>query len=69
MTEVHNFFCNTTERDGCAHSTFEDLPVTYSLPLKIVTRNWGENSGPPATETTEQQNNRTTEQQNNRTTV
>ncbi|MCY4329610.1 MAG: hypothetical protein OXC48_05980, partial [Endozoicomonadaceae bacterium] len=55
LTEVHDFFCNTTESDGCAQSKFADLPATYSLPLKIVTRNQGENSGPPATEITEQQ--------------
>ncbi len=55
LTAVHNFFCNTTQNDGCAHSTFKDLPDTYSLPLKTVTRNWGENSGFPATEITEKQ--------------
>ncbi|MCY4330244.1 MAG: hypothetical protein OXC48_09240, partial [Endozoicomonadaceae bacterium] len=55
LTAVHNFFCNTFERDGCSHNTFEDLPVTYSLPLKVVTSNQGENSGSAATEITEQQ--------------
>ncbi|MCY4330176.1 MAG: hypothetical protein OXC48_08890 [Endozoicomonadaceae bacterium] len=55
LTQAHNFFCNTRQSNGCTHSKFEDLPVTYSLPLKTVTRNWGENTGPPATEITEQQ--------------
>ncbi len=55
LTAVHNFFCNTNERNGCTRSTFKDLPVTYSLPLKVVTSNWGDNSGSAATEITEQQ--------------
>ena len=55
LTEIHSFFCDTNQIDGCAHTTFENLPATYGLPLKVITRTWGENSGLPATEITEQQ--------------
>ncbi|MCY4330633.1 MAG: hypothetical protein OXC48_11255, partial [Endozoicomonadaceae bacterium] len=53
LSATHYFFCRTDKIDGCAHTSFEDLPDTYSLPLKIVTRTWGEHTGAPALETTE----------------
>ncbi|MCY4329254.1 MAG: hypothetical protein OXC48_04115, partial [Endozoicomonadaceae bacterium] len=53
LSKVHNFFCNTNQVDGCASTRFEDLPSTYSLPLKTVMENWGDSSGAPATEVTE----------------
>ncbi len=52
LAETHSFFCNTEQYDGCAHTRFEDLPVTYTLPLKIETDTWGENSGNPAVDIT-----------------
>ncbi len=54
LVETHSFFCNTEQYDGCAHTRFEDLPVTYTLPLKIETDTWGENSGNPAVDITTQ---------------
>ena len=45
-TEV--YFCRTDKRDGCANTTFSQLPDTYSLPLKIVTKSWGDNLFAPA---------------------
>ena len=42
LSEVQSFFCRTDQRDGCAHSSFADLPATYSQPLKVVTRLWGD---------------------------
>ena len=42
LSEVQSFFCRTDQRDGCAHSSFADLPTTYSQPLKIVTKLWGD---------------------------
>ncbi len=54
LAETHSFFCNTEQYDGCAHTRFEDLPVTYTLPLKIETDTWGENSGNPAVDITTQ---------------
>ncbi|MCY4329133.1 MAG: hypothetical protein OXC48_03470, partial [Endozoicomonadaceae bacterium] len=53
LSSVHNFFCRTDEYDGCANTSFTDLPVTYSLPLKVVTKIWGEYSESPAVETIE----------------
>ena len=53
ISQVQNFFCRTDQDDGCAHTRFEDLPITYSLPLKTVIKNWGDSTGPPATEVTE----------------
>ncbi|MCY4178371.1 MAG: hypothetical protein OXD32_07775, partial [Endozoicomonadaceae bacterium] len=52
FSEVHNFFCRTDEPDGCAHTTFSDLPSTYSLPLKIETRVWGNISSLPSVTST-----------------
>ncbi len=51
LSAAHYFFCRTDQYDGCAHSSFNDLPVTYSLPLKIVTRIFGETADRPATTT------------------
>ncbi|MCY4328577.1 MAG: hypothetical protein OXC48_00590, partial [Endozoicomonadaceae bacterium] len=51
LSAVHYFFCRTDQRDGCAHTSFADLPVFYSLPLKIVTRVWGDTSDIPAVTT------------------
>ncbi len=51
LSAVHYFFCRTDQYDGCAHSSFADLPVTYSLPLKIITRVFGETTETPATTT------------------
>ncbi|MCY4329628.1 MAG: hypothetical protein OXC48_06075 [Endozoicomonadaceae bacterium] len=51
LAETHNFFCNTNQYNGCSQTSFEDLPVTYSLPLKVVTWDWGNVSGPPAVNT------------------
>ena len=42
LSEVQSFFCRTNQRDGCAHSSFADLPANYSQPLKVVTRLWGD---------------------------
>ncbi len=51
LSAVHYFFCRTDQRDGCSHTSFADLPVFYSLPLKIVTRVWGDISDTPAVTT------------------
>ena len=50
LSEVQSFFCRTDQHDGCAHSSFADLPATYSQPLKIVTKLWDDKdtSGLPA---------------------
>ncbi len=40
LFSVHNFFCRTDQINGCAHTTFEKLPITYSLPLQIITKTW-----------------------------
>ncbi|MCY4329010.1 MAG: hypothetical protein OXC48_02825, partial [Endozoicomonadaceae bacterium] len=47
LSEVNNFYCRTDKYNGCAHTTFENLPATYSLPLKIVTKVWGDSDGKP----------------------
>ncbi len=52
LAETHNFFCRKDQYDGCAHTSFEDLPVTYTLPLKMETYTWGERSGSPAIDIT-----------------
>ncbi len=52
LTETHSFFCNANEYDGCAHTRFEDLPVTYTLPLETKTYTWGGSSGSPAVDIT-----------------
>ena len=51
LSEMHNFFCNTDQYDGCSQTSFEDLPATYSLPLKVVTKDWGGSSGQPSVNT------------------
>ena len=43
INEVIIYFCRTDKRDGCANTSFEQLPDTWSLPLKVVTKNWGDN--------------------------
>ena len=52
LSAVHYYFCRTDQPDGCAHSSFADLPATYSLPLKIITRVWGNAADKPAVTTT-----------------
>ncbi|MCY4178543.1 MAG: RHS repeat protein, partial [Endozoicomonadaceae bacterium] len=54
LAETHNFFCRTDQYDGCVHTRFEELPVTYTLPLKIETYTWGDSSGYPAIDITQQ---------------
>ncbi|MCY4330520.1 MAG: RHS repeat protein, partial [Endozoicomonadaceae bacterium] len=49
LSAVHYFFCRADQYDGCAHSSFADLPATYSLPLKIITQVFGEEADVPAT--------------------
>ncbi|MCY4330179.1 MAG: hypothetical protein OXC48_08905, partial [Endozoicomonadaceae bacterium] len=49
LSTAHYFFCRTDKLDGCTQNTFYDLPVTYSLPLKIVTHVWGDKADKPAT--------------------
>ena len=51
LSAAHYFFCRTDQRDGCAHTSFIDLPVAYSLPLKIVTKVWGDTADIPAVTT------------------
>ncbi len=50
LSEVNNFFCDTDTSNNCAHTSFRDLPATYSLPLKIITRTWGDNTNSVATD-------------------
>ena len=50
-SEVQTFFCQQNDPDGCAHSSFENLPVYYSLPLKIMTKLWSNNVAYPAIST------------------
>ncbi|MCY4329483.1 MAG: YD repeat-containing protein, partial [Endozoicomonadaceae bacterium] len=51
LSEVESFFCRTDQVNGCANSSFSDLPVTYSQPLKVITRLWGNSTDFPATTT------------------
>ncbi len=44
-------FCHTDKEDGCANTSFNQLPDTWSLPLKIVTIIWGDNLSAPVTTT------------------
>ncbi|MCY4176973.1 MAG: hypothetical protein OXD32_00550, partial [Endozoicomonadaceae bacterium] len=48
LSETEVYFCRTDKRDGCANTSFEQLPNSYSLPLKVVTKNWGDNLSAPA---------------------
>ncbi len=48
LSKVHYFFCNINQSNGCAHTSFFRLPVTYSFPLKIVSKVWGNHTGTPA---------------------
>ncbi len=50
LSEVENFFCDTNTSNDCAHTSFRDLPATYSLPLKVITRTWGDNTDYAATD-------------------
>ncbi|MCY4177337.1 MAG: RHS repeat-associated core domain-containing protein, partial [Endozoicomonadaceae bacterium] len=52
LSETENFFCNTEISDGCSQTSFTNLPITYSLPLKTINRSWGASSGPPAVSVT-----------------
>ncbi|MCY4328660.1 MAG: hypothetical protein OXC48_01015, partial [Endozoicomonadaceae bacterium] len=47
LSEVNNFYCRTDKTNGCAHTSFKDLPTTYSLPLKTITKVWGDSNGQP----------------------
>ncbi len=47
LSETDNFYCHANKPNGCADTSFEDLPASYSLPLKTVTKVWGDNSGKP----------------------
>ncbi len=49
LSEVQSFFCRTDQINGCAYSSFANLPVTYSQPLKVITKLWGNSTGYPAT--------------------
>ncbi len=51
LSEVQTFFCHMNDPDGCAHSSFKNLPVYYSLPLKIVTKLWSDGATYPAIRT------------------
>ncbi len=48
LSEVQSFFCRTDQVNGCSHSSFTDLPVTYSQPLKVITKVWGNSTDFPA---------------------
>ena len=48
LNEAEIYFCRIDKKDGCANTTFSQLPDTYSLPLKIVTKSWGDNLFTPA---------------------
>ncbi len=47
ISEHEVYFCRTDKKDGCANASFKQLPATYSLPLKVVTKNWGDNLPAP----------------------
>ncbi len=51
LSAVHYYFCRTDRPDGCAHSSFTELPAAYSLPLKIITWVWGDAADKPAVTT------------------
>ncbi|MCY4329270.1 MAG: hypothetical protein OXC48_04195, partial [Endozoicomonadaceae bacterium] len=51
LSQVHTFFCNTDIKNGCAHTSFKNLPATYSLPLKIVAKIWSDTAATPAVTT------------------
>lgn len=48
LSEVQSFFCRIDKADGCAHSSFADLPSNYSQPLKIITQVFGNSAAAPA---------------------
>ncbi len=47
LDETEIYFCRTDKRDGCANTSFEQLPDSYSLPLKVVTKSWGDDLSAP----------------------
>ncbi len=47
LFSVHNFFCHTDQINGCAHTTFKKLPITYGLPLQIITKTWSASAEQP----------------------
>ena len=47
ISESIVYFCRTDKEDGCANTSFNQLPDTWSLPLKIVSKNWGDNISTP----------------------
>ena len=51
LTETIIYFCRTDKEDGCANTSFDQLPDTWSLPLKVVTKKWSDNISAPATTT------------------
>ncbi len=51
LSEVQTFFCQRNNSDGCAHTSFVNLPVYYSLPLKIITKLWSDGAVYPAIST------------------
>ncbi len=51
LSEIQTFFCRVDYFNACAHLSFEELPLTYSQPLKIITKVWSENSYIPAVTT------------------
>ncbi len=51
LSETENFFCSTKLRDGCAQTSFEELPPTYNFPLKVVAKVWSFFSDKPAVTT------------------
>ncbi len=48
LSEEQNFYCRIDKINGCANINFDNLPVTYSLPLKTVIKIWGNNSKIPS---------------------
>ncbi|MCY4330543.1 MAG: hypothetical protein OXC48_10775, partial [Endozoicomonadaceae bacterium] len=47
LTETIVYFCRTDKEDGCANTSFDQLPDTWSLPLKVVNKKWGDNLSAP----------------------
>ncbi|MCY4177172.1 MAG: hypothetical protein OXD32_01560, partial [Endozoicomonadaceae bacterium] len=51
LSEVQSFFCRADRINGCAHFSFANLPITYSQPLKVITKLWGSSTDAPAVTT------------------
>ncbi len=47
LSENEVYFCRTDKRYDCANTYFNQLPATYSLPLKVIIKNWGDNLSAP----------------------